>query len=196
MERALRKLTQAFRAFSTQRSSAVGGRLVERLSAALDAGAAFGPALKETLPALVEASVDVASAKFDSGAVALFIVDLRDAVARRLEKAAALAGRKDGWGPWMKVRLLDVAGSLRTETVEQHLINAVLSVTGLYAEAMTLDVARVDRAELTRAVTTVLQRSLSTVFSRRELALTLERLGTLPVRNPFGPGGVEGAPAS
>ena len=173
----VRRLTQVLRLYPL-RSAMVGRRLAEAVLEGLGAGRPFGVTLRASLEHVVSTSVDVALLRFESGAVALFIVDLRDALVRRFERAAAVAAeRADApGGRWVRARLRSVAVALKTEMVEQHLINAVLGVTGLYAEAMTLDPSRVDRDALVRQVTTMLQQSLSTVFNRAELAVTLDEV--------------------
>ncbi len=172
------RLRQSFTSLLRVLAPSVATRLANRMDEHLLAGAAFGAALKDVLPALAAEAVEDAAGRFEGGAVALFIVDVRDALRDTLESTGRKLSRRHlATGAFLSRRMSDVSAALLDEHVEQHLINCVLSVTGLYAEAMTLELARLDKEKLARALAEVLRQLVGATLSRAQLAQTLDSLG-------------------
>ena len=69
--------------------------------------------------------------------------------------------------------MTDYGQSLSDELMSQHLINLVLSVTGLHVEALVLTRADVDARRLTDKLAELLKSGLSSGISRSDLAQTL-----------------------
>lgn len=153
-------------------------RAAAQLEVHLREGDNFGEALSCVLPELVADAARSAHDKFDGGAVALLIVDFRDALHRRLSRLAeTLAERERPWALYSSARLTQLSLALHDETVEQHLINTVLELTGAWAEIVPVVRAEVDAVRLASSVMELLLRALPAIFTRHELAQTLVSLG-------------------
>jgi hypothetical protein len=98
------------------------------LAEALARGEALGPAVMAWAPEAVASAVREAAGRFESGAVALFIVDVRDGLLRRLEhEQGTLTGlQREYFGAFV--------ARLRDDDGQQRLINAVLEGAGLPLE--------------------------------------------------------------
>lgn len=164
------RLTQVLKALLPSRPVPPSVKLADELALRLSHGGALGPALRASFPTLSALAVGRACARFEGGAVALLIVDIRDALAGLTAAAAAELTRRDAdaWG-WTAGRLEALARALGDDTFVQHLINTCLEATHVYTESMPLDAHAVDDAALARAVTELLSRSLPAVLSRAEL---------------------------
>jgi hypothetical protein len=144
----------------------------------LRTGANFGDALTAVLPELVADAARSAHEKFDGGAVALLIVDFRDALHRRLSRLAeTLAERERPWALYSSARLTQLSLALHDDTVEQHLINTVLECTGAWAEMVAVVRGEIDPQRLASSVVELLLKALPAVFSRHDLSQTLVSLG-------------------
>jgi hypothetical protein len=129
------------------------------LVGALHGGSTLGEALQVSAVILAKASVSDAAMRFEGGAVALFIVDVRDALKRQLLEAAVAV--KDA--PLAQA-LTGAAKAVDDEAFVGHLINTLLAATELYTE--TQPVERLPEARCTREVTALFQRSLCVLVSR------------------------------
>lgn len=178
----LSALSTAWRQYRPRPDRQAGSR---ELVAALHAGASLKDALALTAAALARASVHEASARFDGGALGLFIVDVRDALKRQLLEASA--GVQDAS---LSHALRNAARSVNDETFVQHLINALLGATGLYVESMPVE--RLSEARCTREVTALFQRSLCVLISRTDAARRMgerrHRVDFIPLPQPSRPG--------
>lgn len=146
------------------------------LAQALRDGLTLCEALTATSESLAQVAVREASDKFDGGALALFIVDVRDSLRRQLLEASQL------------VQDAPMAGALRVaarrvngDTFVQHLINCLLAATELYVESMPLQ--SVSESGCTRAVTELFKRSLCVLVSRADAG---RRCGERSRRMEFG----------
>lgn len=166
-----RRLAQVLKGLLPSRPVAPSVQLADELSLRLKDGGALGPALRASFPTLATLAVDAATHRFDGGAVALLIVDVRDALKTIVSQAGAELTRRDAatWG-FTADRLATLAHALDGDTFVQHLINTCLEATGVYTESMPLEPDAVDAARLTAAVTELLSRSLTAVLSRAELS--------------------------
>ncbi len=145
---------------------------------ALDHELPLGGALRAASPALARAAVTDAARRFDSGAVALLIVDVRDALRRQLHDAALVLQAR---GEHALAQSLAVAVQrLDEDTFAQHLVNAVLAATELYTEAQPFEPSRRALAKVEAALAELLERSLCVLLTRSDAARTC-RNGTLPV---------------
>lgn len=171
-----RRLAQVLKGLLPSRPVAPPVTYAEELALRLADGATLGPALRASFPVLAELSVQAAAQRFDGGAVALLIVDVRDALAATVAGAAHELVRRDSstWSGTSQ-RLHVLAEALAGDTFVQHLINTCLEATGVYTESMPLEPDAVDVEKLSAAVSTLLSRSLSAVLSRAELAQTNAR---------------------
>lgn len=131
------------------------------LAAALRSGMTLCEGLTATAPALARVAVREASDRFEGGALALFIVDVRDSLRRQLLEASA--GVMDA--P-MAGALRFAAHGVNGDTFVQHLINSLLGATGLYVESMPLE--RVNETGCTREVSKLFTRSLCVLVSRND----------------------------
>lgn len=174
------RLTRLLRAVNPLRLArpSAASRVASRLSAALEAGEPLGAALRGAAELLSAEAVRDATARFEGGAAALFLADLRDALRRTLESAGRkLARRHPAAGGDLGQHLSALSGALTEEQVEQHLINCVLGVAGLCAEAAVLELGRVDPKRLERSLARWLGQLVGSVLSRRAQGQTLESLG-------------------
>jgi hypothetical protein len=151
-------------------------RYADELGLRLSGGAPLGAALRASFPALARVAVKDAARRFEGGAVALFIVDLRDALASTVAGAANELERRDA-STWrvLSRRLEAFAEALSGDTFVQHLVNTCLEATQLYTESMPLEPEALDVDALAAAVAALLSRSLGAVLSRAELAQTTAR---------------------
>lgn len=150
----------------------------------LEAGRNLGEALEDAGPLLAKVAVSEASARFEGGALALFIVEVRDSLRRQLE----LAGQRSG-DPLIIGALCGASTRVDGDTFVQHLVNELLRVTELYVEAQPL--LKVPEAKCAVAVTELFQRSLCVLISRTDAARVLgertHRLEFLPLPAPSAP---------
>lgn len=136
------------------------------LLAALGAEASLGAALRASGPALAKVAVREAARRFDSGAVALLIADVRDSLRRQLVSAArTLDGRGERA---LALSLGAVARRLNEDTFVQHLVNAVLEACELYTEAQPLEPRLGTLRRVEAAVTALLERSLCVLLPRSD----------------------------
>ncbi len=131
------------------------------LAAALRDGLTLCEALTVCSPALARVAVREASDSFDGGALALFIVDVRDSLRRQLLDASSMVMDAP-----MAGALRFAAHGVKGDTFVQHLINSLLSATEIYVESMPLEA--VNEAGCTRAVTELFTRSLCVLVSRTD----------------------------
>ncbi|MEW5742049.1 MAG: hypothetical protein AB1938_24250 [Myxococcota bacterium] len=167
------RLTQALKGLFPSKPVAPSVKLADEVRLRLDAGSSMGTVLRASFPALSLSAVDAACARFEGGAVALLIVDVRDAL-----QAITLGASKELYArgrPWRTPAecLEQLSKAISDDTFVQHLINTCLEATGIYTESMPLEPDAVDVARLTRAVTELLTRSLPAILSRAQLNQTV-----------------------
>lgn len=154
------------------------------LVGALQAGSTLGEALQASAVALAKTSVADAADRFEGGALALFIVDVRDALKRQLGEAALSV--KD---VALRQALLGAARAVDDDAFVGHLINALLQATGLYTEAQVVE--RLEARKCARAVTELFQRSLCVLVSRgdagRVYGERTQRVEFIPMPQPSRP---------
>lgn len=144
---------------------------------ALRAGRSLGEALTDVAPTLAKVAVNEAAARFEGGALALFIVDVRDSLRRQLDDAGRLS--EDAL---ISGALRLVSTKVDGETFVQHLINELLRATGLYVEAQPL--TWLPEARCTHVVARLFERSLCLLLGRSDAA---RRLGERTQRLEFIP---------
>lgn len=181
MASALTALSTAWRRLRPRRDPHAGSR---QLAATLQGGARLGDALQACASVLAKTSVSDAAGKFEGGALALFIVDVRDALQRQLLEAAAAV--KDA--PLAEA-LHHAARAVNDDAFVQHLINTLLAATELYVEAQAVE--RLDERRCTREVSALFQRSLCVLVSRADAARVCgerpRRLEFIPFPQPSRP---------
>lgn len=181
MSSALSALSTAWRHFRPRPDLHAGSR---QLVAALHDGANLKEALERAATALAKASVHDAAARFDGGALALVIVDVRDALRRQLVEAASLVQDAP-----VSQALIGAAAAVDEEAFVGHLINAMLRATDLYTEAHALE--RLDTGRCIREVTALFERSLCVLVSRHDGARTCgerpRRVTFIPLPQPSRP---------
>ena len=133
------------------------------LVAALHNGLSLGEALQQTAVTLAKTSVHEAAANFESGALALFIVDVRDSLRRQLLEASVAVLD----APLCQA-LRNAANSVNDDTFVQHLINSLLAATDLYVESMPVE--SLSESRCSREVKALFQRSLCVLISRTDAA--------------------------
>lgn len=155
-----------------------------QLVATLQGGARLGQALQACAEVLAKTSVSDAARQFEGGALALFIVDVRDALERQLLEAAD--GVKDA--PLCEA-LHHAARAVNDDAFVQHLINTLLAATELYVESQAVE--RLDERRCTREVTALFQRSLCVIVSRADAGRVCgertRRLEFIPFPQPSRP---------
>ncbi len=131
------------------------------LAREIENGATLGEALTRSAPALCGDAVRTARETFEEAPVALFIVDVRDALSRSLRLAA-----KQVVDVPTAHALRRAASLVKHETFVQHLINTLLEASGAYSEVM---VVRSVRERVCReAVTELFLRSMCVLVSRAD----------------------------
>jgi hypothetical protein len=167
------RLRQVLKGLLPWKPLAPSVKLADEVAVRLVAGSSVGAALCASFPALAAWAVRMACARFEGGAVALLIVDVRDGLqAITLEASGALAGRGRAWRSPAEC-LEHVACAFADDTFVQHLINTSLEAAGVYTESMPLEAGAVDEARLARAVAELLVRSLPAILSRAQLSQTV-----------------------
>lgn len=157
---------------------------VHALRDALNDGANLGEALKLAAPMLAQAAVSDAAMRFEGGAVALFIVEVRDSLRAQLVEAGT------------QVQDAAMLGALRAasnnvdgDTFVQHLINTLLGATDCYVESQLI--STIDEARCTGALTALFSKSLCVVLTRsdaaRKLGSRTRRLEFIPMPQPSSP---------
>lgn len=149
------------------------------LVASLGREAPLGRALREVGPTLARVAVREAARGFDSGAVALLIVDVRDSLGRQLYDAALALQAKGELA--LAHAVASAVQRLEDDTFSQHLVNAVLEATGLYTEAQPFERGVVALRRVEDAVTALLERSLCVLLTRNEAARTVRSAAEAPV---------------
>jgi hypothetical protein len=177
----LTALSTAWRQYRPRPDPQTGSR---QLVAALQDGASLGDALQQTAVALAKASVHEAAARFDGGVLALFIVDVRDSLRRQLLEASVAVMDAP-----LATALRTAAKAVNDDTFVQHLINSLLTATGLYVESM--PVQQLSEARCAREVTALFQRSLCVLLSRTDAARRCgersRRMEFIPMPQPSRP---------
>jgi len=180
MERTSARISRLIRAVNPLRLAmpSAASKVAARMNEALEAGDSLGSALRGATELLSAEAIRDATARFEGGAAALFIADVRDALMRTLESAGRKLSRQHPIaGGYLAKNLSAVSLSLTEEQVEQHLINCILAVAGLYAEAAVLELPRVDPKRLEQSLAEWLRQLIGSVLSRRAQGQTLESLG-------------------
>lgn len=180
MERTPGRLDRLIRAANPLRLAlpSAASRVAARVSERLEAGDSLGTALRGAAELLSAEAVRDATGRFDGGAAALFIADVRDALVRTLDSTGRkLSRRHPGAGAYLGKHLSAVARALADEQVEQHLINCVLGVAGLHAEAAVLEPTRVDPKRLQRSLAEWLRQLIGSTLSGHAQGQTLDSLG-------------------
>ena len=138
---------------------------------AMVAGQQLGEALTQVGPLLAKVAVSEAGKRFESGPVALFIVDVRDSLKLQLRLAGRLSQDVT-----LRMALERAARKVDDDTFVQHLINAILEATGVYTESMPLD--RLDEGACEASVSKLFTRALSLLVSRHDGARRLGQRST------------------
>ena len=157
---------------------------VKALSTSLQAGEALGDALVKAAPSLAQAAVADAAMRFEGGALALFIVEVRDSLRAQLRETSEQVHDAGLTGA-----LAALSHALNGDTFVQHLVNTVLQATNLYTETQVL--ARYDEGRVEAAVEQLLRRSLCLVLNRSDAARRISerarRLEFIPLPQPSAP---------
>lgn len=171
-----RRLAAVLKGLLPSRPVSPAAQLADELSLRLRDGGALGPALRASFPVLGTLAVGHAVGRFEGGAVALLIVDVRDGLVSLVSSSAAELQRRDAraWA-FTSERLGRLALALNGDTFVQHLINTCLEATGVYTESHALERDAVDVEGLARAVTELLSRSLVAMLPRAELSQPVTR---------------------
>ena len=148
-----------------------------RAADGLLAGQTLMEVMRDACDALARQAVREALVEFSDGPAALLITCLLEASTAGW---AALGGQlkttsrlPPEHARWASARLTDYGRSLASDEMTQHLINLVLSVTGLHVEALILTREQVDAHSLTERLAELLKQGLSSGLSRADLARTL-----------------------
>lgn len=148
-----------------------------RVSAALEAGQSLGDVMRDSSDAIARQAVRDALEEFSDGPAALLITCLIESTAEGYERLGLELTRSSQLpresAAWVAARLTGYGQSLNNDLMSQHLINLVLSVTGLHVEALILTRADVDARRLTDRLAELLKQGLSSGVSRSDLAQTL-----------------------
>ena len=141
------------------------------------AGHTLMEVMRDASDAVARSAVRDALEEFSDGPAALLITCLLESTAaawstlgEQLEASKRLPAQGAGW---VCTRMTDYGHSLGGDVMTQHLINLVLSVTGLHVEALILTAAEVDSRRLTERLAELLRQGLSSGLSRGDLAQTL-----------------------
>ncbi len=149
-----------------------------RAVSALNRGETLGDVMRDASAAIARNAVREALENFsEDGPAALLITCLLESTTAGWEALASQLAvstqlPKEG-SAWIAARLADYGHSLSGELMSQHLINLVLSVTGLHVEALILSGADVDARRLADKLSELLKNGLSSGVSRSDLAQTL-----------------------
>lgn len=165
----LARLSQALRRL-TPAALARAVTPAEELARRLKNGELVGDALRTVFPQVAAGAAMQAKARFEGGAVALFIVDLRDALRTGLHELANGLTQQDPGFARVAERITALANSVEGDTFVQHLINTCLSTLNVYTESHAIDASQLSNAPCAKQVGELLSRSLSSVMSRAEQA--------------------------
>ena len=143
----------------------------------LIAGQTLMEVMRDASDSIARQAVKEALEEFSDGPAALLITCLLESSAaawtslgRQLKVHPRMPAATSGW---VSMRMTDYGRSLAGDVMTQHLINLVLSVTGLHVEALVLTRAEVDARRLTERLAELLKQGLSSGLSRADLAHTL-----------------------
>ena len=148
-----------------------------RATEALLSGQTLLEVMREASDAVAREAVREALEEFSDGPAALLITCLLESATAGWQQLGAdlrASSRvPSSSAAWVSARMHQYADTLGTEVMTQHLINLVLSVTGLHVEALILTRADVDADRLTDQLAELLKKGLSSGLSRTDLAQTL-----------------------
>lgn len=157
---------------------------VRGLREALDDGANLGEALRSAAPMLAQAAVSDGAMRFQGGAVALFIVEVRDSLRAQLFEAGTQVQDAAMLGA-----LRAASNNVNGDTFVQHLINTLLQATERYVEPQLID--SIDERRCTQALTALFSKSLCVLLTRsdaaRKLGSRTRRLEFIPLPQPSSP---------
>ena len=140
-------------------------------------GQTLAEVMREASDFIARRAVADALEEFSDGPAALLITCLIECTTAGWEQLASqLAGSSQlphEGSAWVAARMTDYGQSLSDDLMSQHLINLVLSVTGLHVEALVLTRGDVDSRQLTQKLAELLKNGLSSRLSRSDLAQTL-----------------------
>ena len=148
-----------------------------QVAGGLLAGQTLMEVMRDASQSVARRAVDEALKEFSDGPAALLITCLLESTHAGWEalgadvKASGRLPRANA--AWVSARMTEYGRSLQSELMTQHLINIVLSVTGLHVEALVLTRAEVDARTLSNRLAELLKQGLSSGLSRSELAQTL-----------------------
>ena len=155
----------------------LGPSAATRAVTALRTGQTLGEVMKDASDKIARAAVSEALQAFSDGPAALLITCLIESTTAGWERLATqLAESKElpsEGSAWVAARMVDFGESLKHDLMQQHLINLVLSVTGLHVEMLILTRGDVDAGALTQRLAELLKNGLSSGVSRSDLAQTL-----------------------
>ncbi len=148
-----------------------------RIAAGLQGGQTLADVLREASDSIAKTAVHEALDAFTDGPAALFITCLIESTTagwERLASALVEANQLPREGSvWVGARMIAYGQSLHGDLMSQHLINVVLSVTGLHVEALLLDRKDIDARRLTEKLAELLKNGMSSGISRNDLAQSL-----------------------
>jgi hypothetical protein len=148
-----------------------------RAVSALSRGETLAEVMRDASGHIAQQAVREALEEFSDGPAALLITCLIESAGRGwgLLASQVVASNqlpREG-STWVAKRMTDYGDSLSGDLMSQHLINLVLSVTGLHVEALILTRDDVDARRLTEKLSELLKQGLSSGISRSDLAQTL-----------------------
>ena len=155
----------------------LAGSPANRVTSALRQGQSLGEVMRDASDHIARQAVKDALEEFSDGPAALLITCLIESSNAGFERLAIELSRSSQLpteaAAWVAARMTDYGQSLSDDLMSQHLINLVLSVTGLHVEALILTRDDVDARRLTERLAELLKQGLSSGLLRSDLAQTL-----------------------
>ena len=162
----------------------LGPSAAAKVSAGLHAGQTLGDVMRDACDGIARQAVREALGAFSEGPAALLITCLIESSNAGWERLATqLVEGKDlpsEGATWVAARMMRYGDSLSSDPMSQHLINLVLSVTGLHVEALIIDSDDVDENRLSEKLAELLKQGLSSALSRNDLAQSLVSSSSRP----------------
>jgi hypothetical protein len=155
----------------------LGASPATQAASALREGQSLGDVMREASDKIAAQAVREALDAFSDGPAALLITCLIESSTAGWERLAAQLSASKDLAPeassWVAARMVGYGQCLNEELMQQHLINLVLSVTGLHVEMLVLTRNDVDARVLTVRLAELLKKGLSSGLSRNDLAQTV-----------------------
>jgi|GEM_PF-3195726 len=157
--------------------SKLGPSAAAKVATGLHAGQTLADVMRDASDGVARQAVREALGAFSDGPAALLITCLIESSTAGWERLATQVVASKDLPPegasWVAARMMRYGESLNSDPMSQHLINLVLSVTGLHVEALIIESGDVEANRLSEKLAELMKQGLSSALSRNDLSQSL-----------------------